>query len=413
VDGSFDPAGEDVGGAAGAERLRDAVGRRSLSDRLFAKMFDGLVYAQIWEDPVADLHGLALKPGARLICIGSGGCNALSYLTADPGAVIVVDLNRHHVHLIRLKAAGARLLPNYQSFYAMFGAADDPRAPALYRRWLRDALPEETRAYWDERDWSLRRRITLFSRNIYRHGALGRFIGFAHLGARLLGVRLAPLLECRSVEEQRAWFDAQIAPAFDSWLVRRLTRMKASLFGLGIPPAQYESLARSGGGDMAVALKRRLEKLVCDFPIAENYFAQQAFGRRYPAGDAGPLPPYLQSRHHEAIRDRAARVSVYNRSVTERLAAEADGSMDAYVLLDAQDWMSDDQLNALWREIDRTAAPGARVLFRTADEPSLLPGRVDESILSRWTYREALSAEMTAMDRSAIYGGVHLYELTA
>jgi S-adenosylmethionine-diacylglycerol 3-amino-3-carboxypropyl transferase len=412
VDGNFDPTGEDVGGAAGAERLRKAVGRRSLSDRLFAKVFDGLVYAQIWEDPVSDLHGLALKPGARLICIGSGGCNALSYLTADPAEVIVVDLNRHHVPLIRLKAAGVRLLPNYQTFFAMFGTAEDKRAPALYRRYLRDALDPETRAYWEGRDWSLRRRITLFSRNIYRHGALGRFIAAAHVAARLLGVRLAPLLECRSVEEQRRYFDSDIAPAFDSWLVRRLTRMKASLFGLGIPPAQYESLARSGGGDMAVALKRRLEKLVCDFPISENYFAQQAFGRRYPAGDAGPLPPWLQSRHYAAVRDRADRLTVYNRSVTERLAAERDASMDAYVLLDAQDWMNDDQLNALWREITRTAAPGAKVLFRTADEPSLLPGRVEDATLSRWTYRADLSAEMTAMDRSAIYGGVHLYEFS-
>ena len=38
--------------------------------------------------------------------------------------------------------------------------------------------------------------------------------------------------------------------------------------------------------------------------------------------------------------------------------------------------MTDAQLNALWTEITRTARPGARVIFRTAAEPSLLPGRV-------------------------------------
>jgi S-adenosylmethionine-diacylglycerol 3-amino-3-carboxypropyl transferase len=100
---------------------------------------------------------------------------------------------------------------------------------------------------------------------------------------------------------------------------------------------------------------------------------------------------------------------VLNRSVTEYLSGCADASRDRYVLLDAQDWMTDAQLNALWREITRTARPGARAIFRTAAEPSLLPGRVDDAVLGRWRYEEALSRALTIRDRSAIYGGFHLY----
>ena len=41
--------------------------------------------------------------------------------------------------------------------------------------------------------------------------------------------------------------------------------------------------------------------------------------------------------------------------------------MHRYVLLDAQDWMNNEQITALWREIDRTAdTRDARVIFRTA-----------------------------------------------
>ena len=74
--------------------------------------------------------------------------------------------------------------------------------------------------------------------------------------------------------------------------------------------------------------------------------------------------------------------------------------------------MTDAQLNALWREITRTARPGARVIFRTAAEPSLLPGRLDEAILDCWRYERAQSRDLTLRDRSAIYGGFHLYALT-
>jgi S-adenosylmethionine-diacylglycerol 3-amino-3-carboxypropyl transferase len=83
------------------------------------------------------------------------------------------------------------------------------------------------------------------------------------------------------------------------------------------------------------------------------------------------------------------------------------------VLLDAQDWMGDDTLDRLWRAISRSARPGARVIFRTAAEPSLLPGRLAPELLARWDYAEAESRAWTLRDRSAIYGGFHLYRLKA
>ncbi|MGA7975412.1 MAG: DUF3419 domain-containing protein, partial [Pseudolabrys sp.] len=48
-------------------------------------------------------------------------------------------------------------------------------------------------------------------------------------------------------------------------------------------------------------------------------------------------------------------------------------------------------------------------IFRTAAEPSLLPGRLDEALLERWRYEAEASRHYAARDRSAIYGGFHLY----
>ena len=71
--------------------------------------------------------------------------------------------------------------------------------------------------------------------------------------------------------------------------------------------------------------------------------------------------------------------------------------------------MTDRQLSGLWAEITRTAAPGARVIYRTAAAPSPLPGRVPEGILDKWDYRREQSLSLGARDRSAIYGGFHLH----
>ncbi|WP_422363432.1 DUF3419 family protein [Pyruvatibacter mobilis] len=383
--------------------------RAGFLERMFTFAFKGLVYPQIWEDPEVDLEALKLTPESRMLTIASGGCNVLSYLTADPKEIIAVDLNRAHLALTRLKLAAAQGVPTYEAFYRFFGEADEQANINTYKRFVRDRLDKQSRAYWEGRDWMLQRRISLFSRDLYHHGLLGYFIGAAHWMARLHGTDPRQIVFARTIDEQRSFFDKALAPLFDRRMVRWVTSKKMSLYGLGIPPAQYEALAADGGGDMAAVLKARLEKLACGFPMADNYFAWQAFGRGYASGPSGPLPPYLQSAHFHEVQDRAHRVTVNHRSVTEQLQREADGSMDAYVLLDAQDWMTDSQLTELWAEITRTAQPGARVVFRTAGQPSILPGRVDDDIMARWEYRADESLGYTARDRSAIYGGVHLY----
>ncbi len=156
-------------------------------------------------------------------------------------------------------------------------------------------------------------------------------------------------------------------------------------------------------------LKQRLEKLACHFPLQDNYFAWQAFARRYPDAGEGPLPTYLRPEHYPAIRANAERVTVHHASFTELLAAEPAASRDRYVLLDAQDWMTDEQLNALWGEISRTARPGARVIFRTAAEKSIIEGRLSPALRAQWHYDEERSQALNVRDRSAIYGGFHIY----
>lgn len=399
--------------------VRDAVHRhehlskQGILERAFSFAFRGLVYAQIWEDPEVDLEALAIKPDNHVVTIASGGCNVLSYLTADPRSITAVDLNTAHIALNNLKVTAARHLPDYQTFHGFFGQANRPENVKAYMDYVRPHLDETSRRYWEGREMTGRRRISGFSRGFYKRGLLGGFIGMAHLIAKLYGIDPKIMLEAKTIEEQRHIFETKLAPFFDKKFVRWLVDQPASLFGLGIPPAQYESLASDDPAGMRAVLKRRLEKLACDFDLADNYFAWQAFGRGYGEGPRAPLPPYLKPENYDAVVARADRVEVRHANFVEYLESRPDASLDRYILLDAQDWMTDAQLTRLWTEITRTARADARVLFRTAAAPSLLPGRIPDALLDRWDYRAEESLDYTARDRSAIYGGVHLYVLKA
>ena len=377
-------------------------------ERIFSFAFRGLVYPQIWEDPVVDMAAMEVKPCHHIVTIASGGCNVLSYLGAAPARITAVDLNPAHVALTRLKLAGLTSLPGWEEFYRFFGEADDRQNTRDYRRYLRPVIDRETRKYWEGRSWTGQKRLKHFRSNIYKKGLLGRFIGMGHIMAKFYGCDLKALLECRSVEQQRHFFETEIAPLFQKPLVKWLTNRRVSLYGLGIPPAQYEALA--GGGRMSDVLHQRLERLTCGFPLRENYFAWQAFGRCYAPGASGPLPPYLNEDNFAQLRATASRATVTQISLTDALDAMSAKSVDRFVLLDAQDWMTDIQLNALWRAISRAATADARVIFRTAGTETILPGRVDGEVLRHWHHLEARSLELGNRDRSSIYGGFHIYE---
>ena len=406
----------DVGSAEKNARLRAAVHRHKLtskagmSERVFTALFSGLVYPQIWEDPVIDMEAMQLKPDEHIVAIMSGGCNIFSYAASVPVRVTAVDLNPAHVALNKLKRCAAEKLPDYATFHRFFAEADSADNVTAYDTYLKPHLDADTRAYWESRDALGRTRVSYFTTNIYRHGLLGRFIGAGHALARMHGRNLRTLLRAKNKAEQRAIFEAEIAPLFKKAHIRWLCERPSALFGLGIPPAQFEAL-KGKEKFMADVLHKRLERLICDFEFSDNYFAWQAFGRRYASG--GPLPIYLQRESFDALRARALSVEVLHRSFTEYLASQPAGSCDAFVLLDAQDWMTDEQLTQLWSEIARTSKPGSRVIFRTAGEDTILPGRIPNDILNRFTYDEAKCRAWTARDRSSIYGGFHLYTLKA
>ncbi len=398
-----------------AQLLRAAVhqspitSRQGLLERLFTVYFDAFVYNQIWEDPRVDLAALELTPASRILTISSGGCNVLNYLARSPAHITAVDLNRYHLALLRLKLAAVRRLPDYESFFRMFGEANDLRNVEAYDAYLSAHLDSATRAFWEGLTMFGKRRIHFFADNLYDHARNGFYLRFLEKLAHLMGIypdRLTRLTD--PVERGRA-FDETIGVYFDHWLVRALSKLPFIVFGLGIPPRQYEAMRRETPENILAMYRRRVRRFVCDFPIEENYFAWQALTRRYDTEHRRAIPEYLKAENFETLRANISRVTTEVASLTAHLRQQPAGAYDRFVFLDAQDWMKDEEIAALWREVVRVAPSGARVIFRTAPETSPVEAALPPDLRARVRYERERSLELFAEDRFAIYGGFHLY----
>jgi S-adenosylmethionine-diacylglycerol 3-amino-3-carboxypropyl transferase len=376
-------------------------------DSLFAFWFRRLVYTQIWEDPEADLAALQLPLASTIVTISSGGCNALSYLTAQPTQVYAVDLNEAHLSLLKLKLAGLRAFANYADFWKFFGEGASPSNVELYRSRLSPMLDADARAYWDKRNLMGRARHAHFTDGFYRHGMLGRFIGFAHLVAKIARIDLAALLNGKTGASERTQALDRLHRLFHSPLARLITATPALLFSLGIPPRQRALL----GADAPLneVLYERLLRLIDGHPNETNYFAWQALHRGYPGPGDRCLPPYLQRGQFERMRSGAGLIIPVHANLRLFLESLPAREVDAVVLLDSQDWMAADEIRALWNAIDRSGSDSVSVIFRTAGAASPLESEELAPLRQTWRRDAKRSAIGFEQDRSGIYGGFHCY----
>lgn len=390
--------------------------KQGILQKLFAVYFDAFVYNQIWEDPRVDLKALKLDADSRVLTISSGGCNALNYLLESPASVTAVDLNRHHIYLLDLKLTALKYLPDYESFFDFFGFGKGENAGTNYLRYIAPHLHKDTRRFWESNtlggSYLYGDRISFFTNDgLYDHSRNGYFLRFFHRVARVFGCNPERVLDAASLEEQKALYEKNIDPFFDTFVVKTLGKLPVTMFGLGIPPQQYDELKTDLNGKQTVIdiYRERVRRLACDYPINENYFAWQAFARKYDTENRRAVPEYLKRENYDKLRANANGLETVIGSATDLVKNSESGTFNRFVFLDAQDWMNADQMNELWSAIAEKGQPGSRIIFRTAGSASPIETNLPPDLRGQFHYESDLSKELFKQDRASIYGGFHLY----
>lgn len=402
----------------GAVKQKDVSKKQNILQKLFAVWFDAFVYNQIWEDPRVDLQALRLDKNSRVLTISSGGCNAMNYLLESPQAVTAVDLNRHHIFLLNLKIAALKFLPSHEEFFAFFGFGKSEKTIENYQKFIAPKLDEETRKFWESSSLLGKithgKRINFFKKGgLYEHSRNGYFLRFFHKFAHLLGCRPEEVLKAKTPEEQEQLYEKYIAPFFDSFVIKTITKMPVTMFGLGIPPQQYDELKKdlAEGGSVIDVYKERTKRLAVEYPIYENYFAWQAFARKYDTENRHAVPEYLKAENYETLKQNAEKIRTKIGSITEELKNQPQNSFNRFVFLDAQDWMNAEMMTDLWQAIAERGESGSRIIFRTAGAGSPIETNLPANLREKFVYEEDFSKELFKQDRASIYGGFHLYTL--
>jgi S-adenosylmethionine-diacylglycerol 3-amino-3-carboxypropyl transferase len=388
-------------------------------DRFDQRVFDAiyarsLVYNTCWEDPAVDRLALQLGADDHLLVITSAGCNVLDYLLTGPRRIYAVDANPRQNALLELKLAAIRRL-DYENFFAVFGDGYHPQFRALYHEALRRDLSPFARAYWDRNAYWFAGRQGSF----YYHGLSGLVARLfrAYLALRpRLAEPVQALFEVRSIEEQRRLYDEHIGPVLwgrgINWAISRQLTMSL----LGVPSAQRHEVQAQHAGGVAGFVREAIEYVFRQLPVWNNYFWSVYVRGHY---SAACCPEYLKRENFRALKHGLIdRVSLHTTTVTRFLQDHAQ-PISRFVLLDHMDWMANRMPQALleeWEAIFARAAPGARLIFRSAHarpaylEQLTIGGR---RLRERVRFDDALAARLQSADRVHTYAGFHIGALPA
>jgi S-adenosylmethionine-diacylglycerol 3-amino-3-carboxypropyl transferase len=397
--------------------------RASFSEQLHERLFNAiysnaLVYNTCWEDPAVDRQALNLAPHDNILVITSAGCNALDYALTAPNRIDAVDANPRQTALLELKLAGIRQL-EFEDYFALFGRGRHARFRELYADSLRQALSPFARAYWDRHG----RWFTPSSPrgSFYFHGLSGlvarAFRGYLDVRPRLR-TAVEELLEAKTLEQQCAIYDRRAAPHMWSRGMNWALSSQLTMNMLGVPHTQHAEVRRQHVDGVPGFVREAIEYVFRCLPLSTNYFWRLYLNGTY---SETCCPEYLKRENFLVLKNGLVdRVHPRTCTVTQFLH-RYPRAISKFVLLDHMDWMSSLYPVALaeeWSAIIERAAPGSRVIFRSAHaEPSYLknvrvPLEGGERMLNEMlTFHPRLARDLMRQDRVHTYAGFHIADL--
>lgn len=328
--------------------------------------FDGIRYAQTWEDADVLAQALRIAPGDTVVSIAAAGDNAMALLAEGGERVIAVDLNPAQLACVRLRKAMYAHL-SYAECLALLGSR-----PSHHRA---DLLDKAAR-HLDEGDqafWAARRELVVR----YGVGGVGKFeryfrvfrewvLPFIHTRQTI-----DLLLQPKSEDERAAFYDQH----WNIWGWRMMLKgffSRAVMGRLGRDPAFFDHVSGSPSEQVARLTRKAL---VEQDPSTNPYLAWILTGHHREA-----LPRAWREDAFETIRGRLDRLDV--RLCTVETLAEEGVKADAFNLSDIFEYMGPEPHEKAYETILAATKPGARLAYWNMMAPRRAPAAHAERVIA-------------------------------
>jgi S-adenosylmethionine-diacylglycerol 3-amino-3-carboxypropyl transferase len=375
-----------------------------IRDWVFNKVHTkNLVYNTCWEDPRCDRELLQFDSNSNVVMITSAGCNALDYLLDQPKQINCIDVNPRQNALLRLKLASFNQ-GDFSNHFQLFGVGSHEAIAELYTDSLRNGLPDYAQKFWDNN-------LNYFNpkglrKTFYHYGTSGTFAWVANKylkSRKKLYQQVQDLFSVEQLSEQTAIYN-KIEPKLHNKLLEFFVNRHLTMCLLGVPRSQQELFMDEYRRGALGFITECLRKVFTQLPTEDNYFWRLYL---YGAYTENCSPNYLKVENFETIKAQTDKIRTYSTTMSSFLK-EHPGSYSHYILLDHQDWLAANNIEALeeeWQQILKNSHSGTKILLRSAAKVvDFFPDFVLDSV----TFEQELTAKTHREDRVGTYASVYM-----
>jgi S-adenosylmethionine-diacylglycerol 3-amino-3-carboxypropyl transferase len=201
------------------------------------------------------------------------------------------------------------------------------------------------------------------------------------------------MLAAETLDAQRFLFESEWNTA--KWRAFFYVLLNRAVFRRAYDPAFFAHLERPSFADH---FRSRAEHALTELSVRDNYFLHHILTGKYPVDVAGGVPPYLCEEACASIATSRERLTLVDGSVTDHLVSLPDGSVTGFAISNICEWLAPRDIDALFAEIGRTAAPNATLCFRNFVGWTEVPPRFQGLI----TEDRARGEGMMQRDRSVV-----------
>jgi S-adenosylmethionine-diacylglycerol 3-amino-3-carboxypropyl transferase len=354
-------------------------------------MHNRINYSQCWEDLEVLTEALMVAKDDTVLSVTSGGDNTLALVGEGPARIVSIDVNPAQNYMLELKLAAAQQL-GYAEYRGFLGADPSDSRMGIYAQ-LSKSLSPDAAAWWS-------RNGSAVAAGVIHSGRFERYTAF--FARRVMPlvhskVRISELLSCEDLDAQRQFYVREWNTR--SW--RFFFNIAASRLMLG-RARQHTLFAHVRVRDIGAIYMDRLEKHLMSRTAKGNYFLEYSLMGTY----VSKVPRYLSEICHSRIRTYDAQnLEIVASDLLSYLRSAPAESFSKYNLSDVFEAFDDAQYEALWKEIVRTARPGARIAYWTNLMPRAVPKTFEPCVLDEVERAAALAAK----DKVFFYGSFKLY----
>lgn len=314
----------------------------------------GLLTTRTWLEPRAALG--ALQPTADDRILAVCGAGDVAFALARAGAhVQVVDPRHAQIAYARLALAAVQGLPE-ASTRSLLGLGAPGRRVWFYH-YLRPALDEATRTFWDAHESAIRL-------GLVDQGSVERRLTTLRTRALPLAVRrdvIEAVGRAPDLDSQRRVFHTR----WDTWRWHAALRMAfapVALAGAGIHTPRLAAVH----ADYPAFFGQRVRRTVDSVHVARHPGLRWAM---LGTEEDAPVPEWLEPPAYAELRARLDRLSFVHGRLTDLLREPPAGGWTGFYLGDALDDLHPEVEAELLGLLVRASAPGARMISWRLSRP--------------------------------------------